>query len=396
MITRAGSVLIILLLLTACDIFKTDDEVLESYSPDTDMWVGAYLGSWNHYAPPGGNWGHLPAEEIDWDAFTHLFYFSLFALEDGSLSPIEMYHNFSPDRINAITSAGHKHNTPVLFSVGGWGNYEGFSSAIRPENRGTFISNLVSVLKTWGFDGIDVDMEPINDADEQNYIEFITDLHRELQQIETPMGNRAMLTAATIWKPELFARLSDKFDQINLMTYDLSGAWRGWVSWHNAPVYDGGRVFESTGRPLPSADGLVDNFIDAGVPPEKLGIGIDFYGYIWRGEVTGPLQSWITAPTVSPNIPYYRIVEEYYDEKFYRWDDEAQAAYLSLDGDTLTENKFISYDDEKSIQSKIRYVREKGIGGTIIWEISGAHFSNEPEGSKDPLLQVVKQEVWGK
>jgi chitinase len=89
-------------------------------------------------------------------------------------------------------------------------------------------------------------------------------------------------------------------------------------------------------------------------------------------------------------------VEEYYDEKFYRWDEEAQAAYLSLDGDTLTQNKFISYDDEKSIQSKIRYVREKGIGGTIIWELSGAHFSNEPEGSKDPLLQVVKQEVWGK
>lgn len=386
---------IFFLFFTNCGLFNGSDEKPKIFQPDADIWVGAYLGAWNHFAPPGGNWGHIPTDEIDWDAFTHLFYFSLFAYEDGSLSPIEMYHTFSPDRINAIISAAHQHNKPVLFSVGGWGNYEGFSSAIQPENRNNFISNLISVMQTWGFDGIDIDLEPIKNGDEQNYIDFITELHRQLQRVETPLGYRPLLTAATIWKPEIFAELHEKFDQINLMTYDYSGAWGGWVSWHNAPVYDGGNVFESTGRALPSAENSVTIFTDAGVPMEKLGIGIDFYGYIWRGFVTAPLQNWVTPPIVSPNIPYYKIMEDHFDEKFYRWDEKAHAAYLSIEGSLPLENKFVSYDDEKSIRSKIEFIRQRGIGGAIIWELSGAHFKNAQQGKKDPLLQAVKSEVWG-
>lgn len=385
----------VLLILTSCDLLRSSDKRAEVFKPNADMWVSAYFGAWNHYAPPGGNWGHLPTEEIDWDAFTHLFYFSLFAHEDGSLSPIEMYHTFSPDRINAIIKAAHEHNTPVLYSIGGWGNYEGFRSAIRPENRHTFVSNLISVMTTWGFDGIDIDMEPINSGDEQDYIAFIQELHRDIRNVETPLGYRPILTAATSWKPELFAKLHEYFDQINLMTYDFSGPWGGWVSWHNAPVYDGGHVFESTGRPLPSADGEVEKFIAAGVPKEKLGIGIDFYGYIWRGFVTRPLQSWLIPPVVTPNIPYWQILRDYFDEDKYHWDDKAHAPYLSFEADNLLERKFISYDDERSIESKIEYVRAKGIGGTIIWEISGAHFKDNPQGEKDPLLQRVKYEVWG-
>lgn len=383
------------LFITSCGLLTSSNDHPAKFKPDADMWVGAYLGAWNHYAPPGGNWGHLPTEEIDFDAFTHLFYFSLFANPDGTLAPIEMYHTFSPDRINAITSAAHEHHTPVLFSVGGWGNYEDFSSAIRPENRKRFINNLVSVLKDWGFDGIDVDMEPIKTGDEENYKAFIKELYRQMHKIETPLGYKPMLTAATNWKPELFAELHEYFDQINLMTYDYSGPWRGWVSWHNAPVYDGGFVFESTGRPLPSADGEVDKFVAKGVPKEKLGIGIDFYGYVWNGFVTAPLQNWLSPPTVTPNVPYWKIMEQYNEEGNYNWDDAAHAAYLSVNGEDLLEHKFISYDNEQSVRSKIEYVRQKQIGGTIIWEISGAHLKDEPPGNKDPLLQSVKREVWG-
>lgn len=386
---------LILVTCTSCDLLKSSEELPDAFVPDADMWVSAYFGAWNHYAPPGGNWGHVPTDEIDFDAFTHLFYFSLFVREDGSLSPIETYHTFSPDRIKAIISAAHEHNTPVLFSVGGWGNYEEFSIAIQPENRSTFITNLVSVMTSWGFDGIDIDMEPIKTGDEENYIAFITELHNQIRKIETPLGIRSMLTAATNWKPEIFAELQDKFDQINLMTYDFSGPWGGWVSWHNAPVYDGGHVFESTGRPLPSADGEVDKFVAAGVPLEKLGIGIDFYGYVWTGFVTGPLQNWLSPPTVTPNVPYWKLKEEYFNESDYQWDEKAHAAFLSIESGNLLEHKFISFDDERSVKSKIEYVRNKGIGGTIIWEIGGAHLRDNPDGEKDPLLQSVKREVWG-
>ncbi len=394
-----GTILIsfIILMVASCGVFSSDEPSCNpespAFKPDSDIWVGAYMGAWNHYAPPGGNWGHLPTEEIDWEAFTHMFYFSLLVNRDGTLSPIADYHNFSPDRISSITVAAHNHQTPVLFTVGGWGNYEGFSSAIRPENRQNFIKNLISTLKTWGFDGIDLDMEPIEKADVENYTIFVTELRRELNKLTTPLGYRPMLTAAAEWQPEMFAEIADRFDQINLMTYDFSGPWEGWVSWHNAPVYNGGYYFEKNNRPLPSADRMVSTFMEAGVPAEKLGIGIVFYGYLWRGYVTEPLQNWPVPPDVTPNIPYHEIKRKFYRKNLYRWDEKAEAAYLSIPGDRPEHHKFISYDNEASIRSKIRYVQEENLGGVFIWELGGGHFSDRPEGEKDPLLQSVKREA---
>jgi chitinase len=31
----------------------------------------------------------------------------------------------------------------------------------------------------------------------------------------------------------------------------------------------------------------------------------------------------------------------------------------------------VSYDDPQSIREKVRYVRERGLGGVFIWELGG-------------------------
>lgn len=364
-------------------------------SEPAELWVGAYLASWSHFAPPTGNWGNLPADEIDWDAFTHLYYFAFGVGADGSLSGKEPYENMGPDRLNSIVTAAHNAKTPVLFSVGGWGNYENFSKAITPEARQNFIDNLLSVLMEWQFDGIDLDMEPIKDQDSENYTAFVKELHGEMQKIKTPLSSTALLTAATSWKPNLFSELQQYFDQINLMTYDMSGAWGGWVTWHNAPVYSGDNTFPGTNRSLPSLEGMVADFINAGVKVNILSVGIDFYGYIWSGGegsysggVSKPNQSWVVAPQVRENIPYHQIMDKYYQPDFYNWDEQAGAAYLSI---TQSEgNKFISYDEERAVQEKIKYALKNELGGIFIWELSAGYRKNESEGKRDLLLQSVK------
>lgn len=389
---------VIFYLLTSLSGFKPLDN---ASNPETeDIWVGAYLASWEHFAPPTGNWGRLPTEEIDWDAFTHLYYFALNVNADGSLNKIEPYENMNPDRIKKIVSAAHQHDTPVLFSVGGWGNYDGFSNAIKPENRSSFVENLISTMSEWGFDGIDLDMEPIRDEDIENYKAFVNDLHSKLQDETTPMSSPPLLVAATDWQPEMFSELQNYFDQINLMTYDFSGAWDGWVSWHNSAVYSGGKTFPGSNNPLPSVDKKVKDFLEAGVEPGKLGIGIDFYGYVWQGGsgtdtggVSRPNQRWNTPPGVTDNVPYHQIMEEYYKEEYFNWDEEAQAAYISIEQPEPSENIFISFDEEKAIEKKIRYAYENELGGVFIWELSGGYQKNKPAGSRDLLLKSVKETI---
>ena len=337
----------------------------------TGPWATAYYAGWMQGQ---SNNGYLPAQNIDYNAVTHVVHFSIVPNGDGSLN--SSGNSITAGNSSELLSRAHAAGKKVLISVGGWGSDAGFRGATSAATRALFVANLVNFVTSRGYDGIDIDWEVLQSSDAAQFTAFITALRTALNVISP----RPLLTAATAWQPSIFAQVHSQFDQINIMTYDLSGAWPGWVTWHNAPVYDGGYRFPGVGTLVPSVNGTVDAFIGAGIPANKLGIGIDFYGYVWSGGsgtstggVTEPRQSWTSAPTVQDNVPYYTIMQNYYQSQYYRWDDAAQAAYLRIDNASAANCKFISYDDETTVQKKFDYVRTKGIGGVIIWELGGGY-----------------------
>lgn len=366
--------------------------------PAADLWVTAYIAGWNLNVAPNAAYGTMPGDDVDYTAFTHGVLFALNVKSDGSLCCVADWDTFAPDRIRSAVGGAHAAGRPILFSVGGAGNGEFATAIAGAAGRTRLVNEIVGVLTTWGFDGVDLDMEPISSSDEPNYTKLVQALAPALAAKATPMLPKPLLTAACgAGNASMYAALSGSFDQINLMTYDLSGAWGGWVSWHNAPIHDGGFRFPSTNGLVPSADGMVDEMIAAGVPAGKIGIGLDFYGYVWKGGagtptggVTAPRQGWTSAPTVDGNVSYAEVMASYYQASRYHWDDQAQAAWLSVDDASDADDTFVSYDDATTAQRKVEYVRGKGIGGLIIWELSGAYLPNAPAGQRDPLLKAVK------
>jgi len=253
--------------------------------------------------------------------------------------------------------------------------------------------NLVNFVSSRGYDGVDLDWEPLDAPDVGSYSNLVNDLRAALDAISP----RLLLTAAVGSQPALFASLQSRFDQINLMTYSFSGPYSGWVTWFNSPIYDGGYRFPSTGQLVPSTDGVVSNFLAHSVAANKLGIGISFYGCAWsggNGTTTGgatlPRQSWSTAPTVT-DVAYSAIMSNYYRPQLYFWDTNAESAYLSIDQPGSANDKFISYDDQTTCRAKVAYARQKGLGGLIIWELGGGYLADQPAGQRDLLLQSVKQ-----
>lgn len=348
----------------------------------------AELWSTGYY--PGYRQSAMPASVVDFTALTHIIHFSVAPNSDGTLNTT--LNGITPSRSNDLVSRAHAASRKVLICVAGSGS-GGFLGATSDPYEADFVSNLVNFMSAYGYDGIDIDWEPLNSSDVTQYTNFVNDLRSALNGF-TP---RRLLTVATAQRPSWFASLQGQFDQINLMTYSLSGTWPGWVTWFNAPIYDGGNRFPSTGSLVPSADGMVDDFVDAGVAPAKLGIGVAFYGKLWAGGTgtsTGgaalPLQSWTTAPTVS-SLTYATIMASYYQPGLYHWDEAAQAAYLSIDNAGSADDEFISYDDEHTCQAKVSYARNRSLGGVMIWELGEGYRSSEPAGQRDPLLQAVKQ-----
>ncbi len=72
------------------------------------------------------------------------------------------------------------------------------------------------------------------------------------------------------------------------------------------------------------------------------------------------------------------------------WDAAAIAPYLSIDQSGASGDRFITYDDSRSITSKVDYVVNNNLGGFIIWSIGQGYFPSASAGQKNPLLNSIK------
>jgi chitinase len=356
-----------------------------------DLWINGYY--------PGYETSRMAPSGIDFTTITHVIHFSLVPNADASLD--SSANGLTPSACSTIVSLAHTAGRKVMVCVGGAGTESYFLGATSSTTLGTFVTNLANFMAQYGYDGIDIDWEPFNSSDTQQYTNFVNALRTKLNTF----SSHKLLTVAAPAYPEygdsptaeftMLASVQGAFDQINIMTYDLSGPYEGWVTWFNSPIYDGGYTFPSAPSELvPSINGAVSNFVSNGVQPGKLGIGQPFYGYIWTGGpgVTGPRQSWpdINVPTVSTSA-YADIVSDYYQSNLYHWDNVAQAAYLSITNSPAASDLFVSYDDAHSCQAKVSYARNLHLGGVMIWELSQDYFSSNPAGQRTPLTSAFKQ-----
>ena len=346
-----------------------------------DLWCAGYFPGWEQ--------GGMPASNIDFSVVTHVIHFSVLPNADGTLNTND--NSITPAYTADVVSRTHAANRQVLICVGGAGATN-FQSAVTNANLSTFVTHLTNFMAVGGYDGIDVDWEPLNNTDKTLFTNFVTHLRTALDGFST----HKLLTVAvpTSTTPSLLASVQAKFDQINLMTYDLSGAYSGWVTWFNSPIYNEGLTFPSVpGESLPSIEGAVTNFLAGGIQTNKLGIGLPFYGYIWKGGTgtssggaTQPYQGWTTAPSVQAHT-YNQIVSSNFTAGQYHYDAGAQASYFSITNVQATNDMFVSYEDERACQAKVSYARNRNLGGMIIWELSQDHKANKP----DSLLQAIKQ-----
>ena len=257
----------------------------------------------------------------------------------------------------------------LVLSVGGW-SADGFSQAASTEeSRRLAADTAKEIIAEYGLDGIDIDWEYpgtsvagiASSADDKvNFTLFLAALREAMDSL----GEGKMVTIAA-GGDSYFTRLTEMdkaaeyLDYVQLMTYDLQGGFQK-VTGHHAALYAGGRnLFDAC------ADKAVRAFMEAGVPAEKLVIGIPFYARKWEGVPDVREGLGVEAQTIGGfGADYGELLEKYVGKNgFVRyWDDEAKAPWL-FDGKT-----FISYEDTESMAAKLAYVKEKGLCGVMYWE----------------------------
>src|SRR4051812_20713360 len=147
-----------------------------------DLWCTGYYPGWEQ--------GGMPASAIDFGALTHIIHFSIVPNSDGTLNTSDNGLT-SANSANIVTNT-HASGKKVLVCVGGAGSQTQFQSATSAANRGNFITNLVNFMSSRGYEGIDLDWEPLDPGDAQQFTNFVNGLRLALNNF-TP---HRLLTAA--------------------------------------------------------------------------------------------------------------------------------------------------------------------------------------------------------
>jgi GH18 family chitinase len=271
---------------------------------------------------------------------------------------------------------------------GGAGEHDAFVAAASDLNRARFVQNLLRTMDDLGYDGIDVDWEPILPGDRQPLLALLRELRAARPGI--------ILTIPVGWVNANFpgevdgfyAELAGLVDQMNVMSYDMAGNYGGWESWHSSALYG-----HAPSRPS-SIESTVDRYLAVGVPPGRLGIGVGFYGSCWRGvtEPRVPLDGRDVSQGNSDNaMSYANIMRDYRPAATRHFDAAAQVPYLSSAAGAGPQRcNFISYEDAESIAAKGAFVRDRGLGGAIVWTINQGHLPDAPAGGRDPLMRAMQ------
>jgi chitinase len=282
----------------------------------------------------------------------------------------------------------------VVISLGGRTAGELFSDiAATDASRKKFVASCIDLYIKGSaagiFDGLDIVWQWPASTDKANHALLLQELRRQLD--EASGGSRYLLTALLPADPAKIAAGIDTgsifqaVDFGNVQAYDFHGPWEPTRTYHHA------QLSATSSGPTPvsaqlSGDAALMAYVSAGVPRNRLTLGLPLYGYGWTGVCTPGLANGLFqaasgvaagTPTKAGTAPVKELLRQFAPKQLKRGDqvhdpkdqlsyDPVAIAAYGYNGST-----FWSFDDAKIIQGKASYIQEAGLRGAMLWSLDG-------------------------
>ncbi|XP_033987635.1 chitinase-3-like protein 1 [Trematomus bernacchii] len=325
--------------------------------------------------------GKFTVSDIDPNKCTHLIYAFSDINTQNELVPssgtdIQRYQSFN----------GLKTRNPLLktlLAVGGLTfDTQKFTAMVATkQNRETFIQSAIKVLRENGFDGLNLDWRNPRGAgstskDKQRFTMLCKEL-KEAFEYEGETINRDSLIIsasvsaekATIDASYQIPQIAKHLDFINVLTFDFHGPWES-VTGHHSPLYNGSQ--DTGNKTYSNTDYAMRYWRDRGAPAQKLNLGLAAYG---RAFDLSTASSDVGAPANGPG-----------EEGCYTGEEASGLlpfvqTCLYLDGVTselildqkapyaTTENQWVGFDNKKSLDTKVSYLKTNNFGGAFLWSL---------------------------
>lgn len=322
------------------------------------------------------------------------------------------------------TIVSYKQNNPrlkVLLSIGGWNFPSAFFSKMvsSSQNRAMFIQSAVQLLNQYQLDGIDIDWEYPCSPSRVNSVEISCTEFRNVQdnggncpadtqnlvsfarELKAALGSKLLTIASQAAKAnEMFMNVkavTPYIDKWHIMSYDyaVSDLPTPSVTSPNCPLYNPSQP----SAVQMSVNQTLFNYLNAGVPPSKIMIGLALYGHTWytpgasnweqfglqgkiQGSCCGPFQQTYGAqPGKGSSLcgtMMYSEIQAAQPMNYFDQQTQSTIGYWSQQGaDGYTApGTWISYNDAKSLTAITKYGMENNVDGVFVFDSSMDSVSN--------------------
>jgi hypothetical protein len=217
------------------------------------------------------------------------------------------------------------------------------------------VDELVDLVTDLDVDGINVDVERLDDLDRAAYGEFLSTLRSRLREARPKARVSVATEGGLSGVANAGAAARAGVDRVFLMGYD----------YHWSGSQPGGS------SPVERLDGLydlrwsIDRYVEAGVPRDRMLLGLPLYGMSWR-----TLEPDRTAPVLSDGEAWIlrRHLDVLLDPSFTPSRDSIEVAeyFFAPDGDAW---RITYYDSAATLRPKLALARDHGLAGGGFWAI---------------------------
>ncbi|WP_274007548.1 chitinase C-terminal domain-containing protein [Vibrio parahaemolyticus] len=340
-----------------CSIY--DEEGREKMGADHPRRVIGYFTSWRAGDDPQSTY---LVKDIPWEQLTHINYAFVSIGSDGKVNvgDVNDPNNAATGKtwpgvevdptlgfkghFGALATYKQKHDVKTLISIGGWAETGGHFDAngdrvadggfytmttnadgsINHAGIEKFAASAVEMMRKYKFDGLDIDyeyptsmagagnpydkdfMEPRRQYLWASYQELMKVLREKLDAASAQDGTHYMLTIAAPSSGYLLRGMetfdvTKYLDYVNIMSYDLHGAWNDHVG-HNAALFDTGKDSELAqwnvyGTAAYGGIGYLNtdwayHYFRGSMPAGRINIGVPYYTRGWQGVTGGDNGLW--------------------------------------------------------------------------------------------------------
>lgn len=292
--------------------------------------------------------GYLPYWEnptpLRWDLLTHVACFSIEVNQFGNVTNTRGWPWWN------VINAAQANDVKVVLVVALFDGSAIDTLISTPQYKQNFFENMRDQLIAGNADGLNIDFE--NGTTWQDEInDFMADLRAYLDA-ELPGTELTIATPAVNWSDRWdFVGLAPHVDAMFIMGYQFAGSWSS-----NA----------GPNAPLTSSGISITNTVDvqyAGVPPEKLILGVPYYGHHWRTTSSAP------RGDVTAFIGSTRFFNDEPNAAFYGrlWDSASQTPWYRWFSNGSWNQ--VWYDDAESLGLKYQLALDRDLQGVGMWAL---------------------------